>query len=150
MVQLELYVGSFKYPANICLFKLNNRHVRTSCGMYSVLVIKTTEQRHSRRSGVFIVNFELIWHLVLVFSCQWRSTAVLVQQFSHSPPNIVDQYFLSLFILQIFTVTPLCLLVLAYYFLRTQTDIICWLGTLAESYWIISLELLWYYCLYFL
>ena len=31
--QLELYVGSFKYPANIYLFKLNNRHARARCGM---------------------------------------------------------------------------------------------------------------------
>ena len=25
---LELHVGSFRYPANIYLFKLNNRHAR--------------------------------------------------------------------------------------------------------------------------
>ena len=37
------------------------------CGMYSALAIKTTERRHSRRSGVFIVNFEHDWHLVLGF-----------------------------------------------------------------------------------
>ena len=60
IVHLELYVELFKYPANIYLFKLNKRHVRTKCGMYSILVIKTTERRHSRRSGVFIVNFEHI------------------------------------------------------------------------------------------
>ena len=29
--------------------------------------MKTPEQRHWRRAGVFIVNFEHIWHLVLVF-----------------------------------------------------------------------------------
>ena len=60
IVLLELYVGPFKYPANIYLFKLNNRHARPRCGMYSVLVIKTTERCHSRRSGVFIINFEYI------------------------------------------------------------------------------------------
>ena len=33
----------------------------------SKLTIKTPEQRHLRRSGIFIVNFEHISHLVLVF-----------------------------------------------------------------------------------
>ena len=41
-------------PAGIYLFKVNNRNTRTRC-------------RHWRRSGVFIVNFEHISHLVLVF-----------------------------------------------------------------------------------
>ena len=43
VVQLELYGASLKYP-NIYLFKLNNRHAITRCGMYSALVVKTTEQ----------------------------------------------------------------------------------------------------------
>ena len=60
-------VGSFKYPGNIYLFKLNNKHPRTRSKMYSTLVIKTIEQRQSRRSTIFIVNFEHIRHLVLVF-----------------------------------------------------------------------------------
>ena len=42
IVQLEIYVGSFKYPANIYLLKLN-RHARTSCGMYSAFSNKTPE-----------------------------------------------------------------------------------------------------------
>ena len=58
IVQLELYVGSFKYPANIYLFELNNRHIRTKCIMYPALVIKTPERCNSRRSSAFIVNFE--------------------------------------------------------------------------------------------
>ena len=32
-----------------------------------MLAIKTPEQRHWSRSGVFIVNFEHILHLVIVF-----------------------------------------------------------------------------------
>ena len=67
IAQLELYAGSFKYPANIYLFKPNNRHARTRCGMYSELVTITPERRHSRRSGVFIFNFEHISHLFLMF-----------------------------------------------------------------------------------
>ena len=35
--------------------------------MYSALVIKTPERCNSRRSDVFILNFEHILHLVQVF-----------------------------------------------------------------------------------
>ena len=43
----------------------------TRCGIYSALVIKTPERRCSR---VFFVNFEHIWHLVLVFFRFWLGT----------------------------------------------------------------------------
>ena len=49
------------------LFKVNNRNTRTRCEICSKLTINTPERRHWRRSGVFIVNFEHISHLVLVF-----------------------------------------------------------------------------------
>ena len=45
IVQLELYVPSLKYLANIYLFKRSNRCARIRCGMYSTLVIKTTGRR---------------------------------------------------------------------------------------------------------
>ena len=54
------------YPTNIDLFKVNNGNTRKSCGIFSKLTTKTTERRR-RRSGVFIVNFENISHLFLVF-----------------------------------------------------------------------------------
>ena len=54
-------------PAGIYLFKVNNRNTRTRCEICSKLTINTPERRHWRRSGVFIVNFEHISHLVLVF-----------------------------------------------------------------------------------
>ena len=54
-------------PAGIYLLKVNNRNIRTRCEICSKVTIKTPEQRHWRRSGVFIVNFEHISHLVLVF-----------------------------------------------------------------------------------
>ena len=41
------------FPAGIYLLKVNNRNTRTL--------------HHWRRSGIFIVNFEHISHLVLVF-----------------------------------------------------------------------------------
>ena len=54
-------------PANIYLFKVNNRSSRKRCEIFSKLIIKTPERRQRRRSGVFIVNFENISHLFLVF-----------------------------------------------------------------------------------
>ena len=55
------------YPASIYLFKVNNRNTRTMCEICSKLTIKTPERRRWRRSGIFIVNFEQIFHIVLVF-----------------------------------------------------------------------------------
>ena len=49
------------------MFKVNNRNIRKGCERYWKLPIKTPERRHWRRSGVFIVNFEHILHLFLVF-----------------------------------------------------------------------------------
>ena len=54
-------------PAGIYLFKVNNRNTRTRREICSKLTIKTPEQCHWLCSGVFIVNFEHISHLVLVF-----------------------------------------------------------------------------------
>ena len=59
------YFGPF--PAGNYLFKVNNKSTRTRCEICSELTIKTPERRQAwRRSGVFIVNFEHISHLVLV------------------------------------------------------------------------------------
>ena len=71
--QLSLYTSTSSfltnfssYPVGIYLLKVNNRNTRTRCEI-SNLTIKTPERRHWHRSGVFIVNFEHISHLVLVF-----------------------------------------------------------------------------------
>ena len=50
-------------PPNIYLFKVNNRKIRKMCETCSKLIIKTPERRQRRRSGVFIVTFELISNL---------------------------------------------------------------------------------------
>ena len=55
------------FPASIYLHTVNIRNTRTKCKICSKLTLKTPERRHWRRSGVFIVNFEHISHLVLVF-----------------------------------------------------------------------------------
>ena len=47
-------------PANIYLFKVNNKNTRERCEICSKLTIKTPVRRHWRRSRVFIVNFEHI------------------------------------------------------------------------------------------
>ena len=49
------------------MFKVNYRNTRTRCEIWSKLTIKTPERHHWRRSGIFIVNFEHISHLFLVF-----------------------------------------------------------------------------------
>ena len=59
--------SQYTIPAGIYLLKVNNRNTRTRCEICSKLTINTPERRHWRRSGVFIVNFEHISHLVLVF-----------------------------------------------------------------------------------
>ena len=53
-------------PAVNYTFKVNNRNTRR-CEISSKLTLKKPERRHWGRSGVFIVNFEHISHLILVF-----------------------------------------------------------------------------------
>ena len=52
---------------NINLIIVNNRNTRKRYEICSKLTLKTPQQRHCRRSGVFIVNFERISHLFLAF-----------------------------------------------------------------------------------
>ena len=52
------------YPAFIYLPNVSNRNIRTRCKICSKLTIGTSEQRQCGRSGVFIVNFEHLLHLV--------------------------------------------------------------------------------------
>ena len=63
----NLTTSEKNHPSGIYLLKVNNRNTRTRCSIYSKLTIKTPEGRPRRRSGVFIVNFENIPQLVLVF-----------------------------------------------------------------------------------
>ena len=49
------------------MFKFNNRNTRKRCEICSKLTIKLPEPCQWRRFGVFIVNFEHILHLFLVF-----------------------------------------------------------------------------------
>ena len=58
---------SLIFPAGICMFKVSNRNTRTRCEICSKLTIKTPERLQWRHSDVFIVNFEHISDLALVF-----------------------------------------------------------------------------------
>ena len=55
------------FPANVYLFHVKNRNTRKRCEICSKFTIKTPELCHWLRSGVFIVNFEHISHLFLLF-----------------------------------------------------------------------------------
>ena len=55
------------FPAGIYMLKVNSRNTGTRCEICSKVTIKTPGRRQWRRFGVFIVNFEHIPHLVLVF-----------------------------------------------------------------------------------
>ena len=54
-------------PVGVYLLKVSNWNTRTKCEICLKLTINTPERRQWRRSGVFIVNFEHISHLVRVF-----------------------------------------------------------------------------------
>ena len=55
------------YAAGTYLLKVNNKNTRASCEICSKLTMETLERRHWHHSGIFIVKFEQISHLVLVF-----------------------------------------------------------------------------------
>ena len=78
--------GFYMIPANNYLFKINNRNFRKRCVICSKLTLKTPEWCYWCRSGVFIVNFEHISHLFLVFLLLTLSTLfpVEVEKIPHS------------------------------------------------------------------
>ena len=61
------YFSKGANPADDYLFTVNDRNARTRCEICSEPTIMTPERGHWHRSGVFIVNFEHISHLALVF-----------------------------------------------------------------------------------
>ena len=100
---LRNYFQFFKtVPVGIYLLKFINRNTRIKCEICSKLTIKTPEQRQaSFRSGLFIVNFEPISHLVLSVSivnfehvnADWGTTTVSLSVFSF--PQFQRQLFLK-------------------------------------------------------
>ena len=64
---MQNIVRNKKYPANIYFLKFNNRNTRKRCKVCSELTMKIPERCQWRRSGDFIVNFEHILDLFLLF-----------------------------------------------------------------------------------
>ena len=60
--------ASIGQTRDIYLLSVNYGNTRTMFEVCSKLIIKAAEQLHWRRFGVFIVNFEQISNIVLVFS----------------------------------------------------------------------------------
>ena len=61
------YFSKRYIPAGIYVFKVNNGNTKIRCEICSKITIKTPQGCHWHCPGVFIVNFEDISHLVLVF-----------------------------------------------------------------------------------
>ena len=61
-------IKCFLDKVSIYLFKVNHENPRAICETYSELTIITPQRPKGRRSGVFIVNFEQVLHIDLVFS----------------------------------------------------------------------------------
>ena len=54
-------------PVDKCILKVSNRITSKVVKYNKKFTMKTPERRHWRYCGVFIVNFERIWHLFLRF-----------------------------------------------------------------------------------
>ena len=76
--QISFYIWGIKFRvlcqvferpslAHIYMFKLNNRNTRKKCEICSKLTIKTPEWIHWLRSGVFVLNFEYVSFIFLLF-----------------------------------------------------------------------------------
>ena len=64
----KMKIPIITYVKSNCKIKsFNNESIRALCKTCPKFTIKTRKQRHWRRFGVFIVNFEQILHIVLVF-----------------------------------------------------------------------------------
>ena len=61
------------------------------CETYPKLTIKTPEQPHRRRFSVFIVNFELISHIIPVFPLLSWSKFMPVESVATSKPELVNK-----------------------------------------------------------
>ena len=64
---LQWEVQQDKKPAGNYMLKVNNRNSRTRCEICSKLILKIPERHQRCHSGIFIVSFEHILHLALLF-----------------------------------------------------------------------------------
>ena len=105
------YFGIRNILTSNYMFKVKNRITRTRCEIYSKLIIKTTERRQWRLSGIFIVNFEHISHFVLIFianfeqvnagwrSMKWFTPAKCKLCFARNPAKLTSAKWVMLSVL---------------------------------------------------
>ena len=77
---------------SIYLFKDNNRSTSKRCEIPSKSTIKTSERSDWRRSGVFIVNFEFISFIFLVFLLLTLNKE-MIAWIGMKSVNTMDQFF---------------------------------------------------------
>ena len=87
-----------KVLQTIEIFKVNNRNTKIRCEICSKLTRKTPKRRQWRFSCVFIINFEQISHLFLVFllltlSRYTQAGKLICNQSSINMTNIVTHLF---------------------------------------------------------
>ena len=86
-----LFINTGHYPAGNYMFRVNSRNIRTRCKICSKLTIKIPERCHWHRSGIFIVNFEHISHLVIVFLLLTLSRLMLAGYCLSSTQNLLHE-----------------------------------------------------------
>ena len=64
---LSIVLPKVNTPIGKLMFKVDNRNTKTRCEIRPKLTMKMPAQHQKHCSGVFIVNFEYILQLVLVF-----------------------------------------------------------------------------------
>ena len=74
---IYLLLSFVMIPKSDSAITCSNLTIETLEQVYSKLTIKTPGRRHWSRSGVFIVNFEHISHIVLVFLLSTLSRLML-------------------------------------------------------------------------
>ena len=67
IIEVHASVASIYNLPKVYLFKVNKINTEKGCEICSKLTIKISKRRHWRSSDFFIVNFETIVHLFLVF-----------------------------------------------------------------------------------
>ena len=77
------------------LLKGNNVNTTATCKICSRLTIKSPERRHWRLSGVFIFNFQLIWHYFWYFLCWLGTCKWWFGLYSFTNLNSRENYFRS-------------------------------------------------------
>ena len=73
-IWFEIQPNPADYPANIYLFKVNNRNTIKCFEICSKLAIQTPERPQCRCSGVFIANFNIFQNFFYSFYC-WLWTS---------------------------------------------------------------------------